>query len=54
MQSLVLRSRHAGTKNFPWAKKEIYQRGREFEADFRHTNFFGPLTPHPSRVLPQQ
>ena len=26
-------------------KNEMYQRGRKFEALFRHTNFFWPLTP---------
>ena len=33
-------------KFFPQEKNEIYQRSRKFEAEFRHTTFFWPLT-HP-------
>ena len=41
------RPTHQHQKNFPQAKSEIYSRGRKFEADFRYTNFFWPLTPPP-------
>ena len=34
-------------KIFPPAKNEIYQRGRKFEADFRHTNFVLASDPPP-------
>ena len=42
---------HPHQKNFPRAKKDIYQRDRIFEADFKYANFFWPLThpPHGGR-----
>ena len=38
---------HPQQKIFLRRKNEIYQRGRKLEADFRYTNFFGPLPPPP-------
>ena len=42
---------HPHQKNFPQAKTEIHQRGRNFEADFRCPNFFlaSDLPPSPQR-----